>query len=472
MVNLFICSDKKWITRNGVALLTLFVVVVGLQYCAPLEQHNVDRITELAPKDYPDDPDMDPSCSDQLYRQRAFSHQDIYFIERKQNLSRFDIVITPGNQESATVMISNICLDEWIPTVPDCLREDEALSKISIFNQQFNRVQVKFTKDDGFLQIDGNNLEAQKTIRVDIAKNCLQMPYWEIITYTRNEQGKDVVLYHGWFNFPMELHTKLLIRKGWSIHDAAEITHLLTRWMAKVPENTIDLGKIRTPTDERKVNLVNRSMERYPHPKGSERSKKQRNIIYPTGTDIMSDFLTNKTQFATFTEPGIYRRVRPWPTQLGRLKNVHTDATVRTTQSQNKRAGKRPEFELSFYDDKGQLTKLVFGGFDFRKLKPKPVEKVNDGDVMAMPMGIANHSFTQSYGELIEPINTATKNPCFAMFLDKDNRWVNSHSLGVDGIAMHLGDQNPREFHIWLLSFERHAFVGHFVIEDDWSAFQ
>ena len=52
-----------------------------------------------------------------------------------------------------------------------------------------------------------------------------------------------------------------------------------------------------------------------------------------------------------------------------------------------------------------------------------------------------------------------------AMFVNEKGEWINSHNLGVDGPLMFLDKGDERQMHLYLLSFERHAFVGHFVVE-------
>lgn len=47
---------------------------------------------------------------------------------------------------------------------------------------------------------------------------------------------------------------------------------------------------------------------------------------------------------------------------------------------------------------------------------------------------------------------------------DRNNGAVR-HAVGIDGPLLHFSDPDRRTLHVWLLSFERHALVGHVVIE-------
>jgi len=407
------------------------------------------------PEEYPDDPDLRPEFSDSTYG-RTFSHNAIEFIAEKVDLSKFTIKIYPNNEKSDLIIIPNICLDEWIPTVPTYLKEDKDLGDIALFNQQFNRVQVKFLRDNNEFKVEGNHLESTKITRIDLAKNCLQMPFWEIVAFTKNHDNEEVPIYHGWFNFPGELHTKLLIRKGWSVEESPKITDILTSWMKVEPQKPLILSNLRTVQSEMMLPIEIFNSEPYPAPKYSERLKKFNNILYPKSLKI-SDFLTNDTKFAMFVPPGKYSKLKIMDTQLGRFKSIVPKAKFRVITSKNPAKSVRPEIELTYFGSTNNITRIVFGGFDISKLKKLPNEKANKG--MTMPFGIANHNFNQSYKELSNLENSAMNNPCYAMILDDENKWLNSHNVGIDGLLFHFDDKDSSKLHMWLLSFERHAFV-------------
>ncbi len=428
----------------------------------------VSKITEYTPETYPDDPDLRPGFSDPTYG-RTFSHSGIEFVAEQPDYSKFTIKINPNNDKSDLIIIPGVCLDEWIPTVPTYLKTDKDLGDIALYNQQFNRVQVKFQRESNEFQVVGSNLESKMITRIDLAKNCLQMPFWEMVAFTKNSDNEDVPIYHGWFNFPGDLHTKLLIRKGWSPEESPQITELLTSWMKVEPQKPLQLGNLRTIEDETMIPLEIFNSEPYPAPKYSERLKKFNNIIHPKSL-IISDFLNNDTKFARFVPPGKYSKRTATDTQLGRFKSIVPKAKVRTIQSKNPDNSLRPEIELTYFDANSNITKLLFGGFDINKFKKLSNANANKG--MTMPFGIANHNFNQSYKDLTNPEHSATNNPCYAMVLDDENRWLNSHNIGLDALLFYFDEKDDAKLHIWLLSFERHAFVGHYTLTNDWSKFQ
>lgn len=45
------------------------------------------------------------------------------------------------------------------------------------------------------------------------------------------------------------------------------------------------------------------------------------------------------------------------------------------------------------------------------------------------------------------------------------NRWIDHHSFGIDGPVMHRDEHDPNLLHVELLSYERHALIGHFQVQ-------
>lgn len=77
-------------------------------------------------------------------------------------------------------------------------------------------------------------------------------------------------------------------------------------------------------------------------------------------------------------------------------------------------------------------------------------------------MGIANHSFYEPYQLAIS--STYDKNPYYGFILGNGGKWLDSHYIGIDGPLLHWDDKEENVLHLWLLSFERHAFVGHYKL--------
>ena len=189
-----------------------FLIVFGLMFlvsCHQDEEQNKSNeniqvyqsdVRELTDEDYPDNNDIETRSV--LWNK--YEHSTFEVVRKGKN--NFSIYILPDNQFSDSIIIENIDLLAWMPTIPDHTAKDDYLKKIGIINAEWNRQQVRFNNDDfdtGVL-----NEEGGITSRVDLARNCLNSYAWEVITFT-GENGNHSPLYHGWFDFPKELYREL-----------------------------------------------------------------------------------------------------------------------------------------------------------------------------------------------------------------------------------------------------------------------
>jgi len=47
----------------------------------------------------------------------------------------------------------------------------------------------------------------------------------------------------------------------------------------------------------------------------------------------------------------------------------------------------------------------------------------------------------------------------------RNYQWLDSYKIRIAGPVMHWDEDDPNLLHVWLLSFERHAMVGHSTID-------
>lgn len=401
-------------------------------------------ITELTDKDYPDNPDI----SIRSFLDGQYSHRNVIIAEDEQE-GRYSFIFTPNNKKSDTLVVSGIDLLEYIPACPSYI-EDEYTRYIGIVNQEWNRQQVKYF-DDQFA-VTGVGDEKKIVKRIDIARNCLNAYLWEIIAYTE-EEGKLKPYYHGWFDFPKKQYAKLFEERNdadWSKYEKA-----LVNWVD--PENKeIDLKQFRKVINHKEIDFENKNNEYYPV-KG-ERKKKEVNIIVPKAHTSINDFLTDSTLFGTFSPPGFYNTADPRKTELGRLNNP-TKIEVANT----KHGSEHEYLEVKiFFNDtiNDRKTSFVIGGLKKSDIPTLSLDNIHQG--FQMPMGISNHSFYETHQKMTS--TPSNENPYYAFLFDGNNNWIDSHKIGIDGPLLHF-EEGSNKLHIWVLSFERHAFVGHYVIE-------
>jgi len=415
---------------------------------AQKEPSNMATLTELSDAEYPDNPDV-------LVRHKKYTSSVMESIEFVENGSKYDLVIYPTQEGDDTVRMNGIALMEFMPTIPNCAKGDKYMSLISVVNQEWNRNQVKWVGDALSKALpQGCIVNGESITRIDIARNCLNSYLWELFFYSK-EDGKDKVFYHGWFDFPEQLYKELFKKRN--DQDFKGYAQYMEDW--KDPANKkLDLAKIRTVvSSNEEVKFWSHNDEMYPL-KG-ERLKKNIEIIYPEKYSKMSDFHTDSALFATFSIPGFYNREEPRTSQLGRFYEL-SNVTINEGRCEEDVIS---EFNMRFKRENGEITEFVFAGIDIASLPRLTVDEANSGNQYSM--GIGNHPFYEDVASH-EELSSKT-NHYFGLLLDKDGNWLDSHTIGIDGPLLHLDAKNPNLLHVWLLSFERHALVGHYTIQLD-----
>ncbi len=121
----------------------------------------------------------------------------------------------------------------------------------------------------------------------------------------------------------------------------------------------------------------------------------------------------------------------------------------------------RDELELVFSSTKRDgLCRFIVSGVDFDALPQLPVADYSKG--LYMPMGIGVPPFYQSEAELQK--NPPQLSPYVCVLLDADGKWIDHHSLAIDGPVMHRDVDDPNRLHVYLLSYERHTVIAHLVV--------
>lgn len=403
-------------------------------------------IQELTDQQYPDNFQIES-------RTDLWNKYDHSFFQVVRNDSLdFTIHILPENEFSDTIILEHINLLLWIPTIPTHILKDAYLKDIGIINAEWNRQQVTFNK--GEFRLSNDNEESDKTIRVDLARNCLNSYTWEVITFTKEDQ-KTKSMYHGWFDFPKELYRDLFDEVNFGKLTFEEYRDHLELY--KDPETEIiHLDVLRTVETEKIVKFTDFRM--LPYPLTAARELKYKNIVCPKNPSVINDMLTDSTTYSTFQWPGFYDTSDPRPSTLSML-GIPKGVIVRKTISNNSQQDSCYEFDLSFArnTDTNYITRVVIGGVILSDLKQMPIEEYNNG--VKKPMGIGNHGFYENVKYAIS--HQTTESPYYGFVLDDMGMWVDSHFFGVDGPILHLDNQNPDLLHFWLLSFERHAIVTH-----------
>lgn len=428
-------------TNKKVSILLLTIVSVLLTACnfdgEKIQTGFEFKIKELNDADYPDNPDI--GFRHKNYNTNAFKNG--YLVRIKDSYS-FVFHLTNGD----SITVSELNVMQFIPETPKHLKKDHYLNKLALINQEWNRNQVKLLPGEFKCGDD-------KIVRVDIARNCLNSYLWEVILYKKD--GDQTLPYaHGWFNFPKKKYRELFDKRN---NNAFEpLKGHMENWHD--PESRfVNKTLLREYVGE--IDITYEDLSDTLYPMEAARKKKRKEVIWPQEFESMRELQSDSSTFATFSPPGFYNKKDPRHTELGRFKYLSGLHAYDTWSIQNRRGVL--ELEFNFDDpESGRMTRLFIGGLlgsEFPYLSP---EDANKG--WKNSMGFGNHSFYESLEEFNRR-NTAESN-YYAYLTDGDGNWLDSHKIGIDGPIFHWDDENPQLLHVWLLSFERHALIGHYTI--------
>ena len=440
---------KRKLVLGALIVLVVAIVSVAITFSSKYwtSSEMVVAVEETTTIDYPEDP-ANRSAFYNRYPDRS-----LRLIDQGDGLFTFSF--ESENPHVATVTFKDIDVARFVPTAPEWTRDGGDLEKVTLIEREWNRQQVTFDRASPHLEVSGGDgFEETRLVSAELARNCLNAGLWEVQLFTE-EEGKKALYYQGWFTFPLG-HYKRLFEKNndlsyWKYW--MQLEHWLDPEGAQVP-----LDKLRTVVGETSVEVLYDPGEQVLV--GGEQQRKLRSYD-AKNVRSWGDFFKNgkSLRFATFLPPGRYSVKKPWGNEFERLTELK-GATLRRTRSPASR-NVLEEIELVFENpETGEKNRFIVGGFDLEQLPRANPRAYYDGYVM--PMGISVPPVSQSYDELVReaPYETGY----FSVLLDEEGRWINHHRAAVDGVVLHRDEHNGNLLHVYLLSYERHALIGHYVL--------
>jgi len=428
------------------------VLLAAAGACSYLPKYDVADtmvipLKEYSPAEYPEDP------AGKSMNAGRYSDRRLRLVKR--DATHFDFILEPLHPHTATVTIKNVDVSLMAINEPAWVKADKDLEVIALTDRQWNRQQVSFSRDGGHVDVvGGNGFEQANLSSAELAKNCLNAGLWEVLLFTQ-ENGQKSLYYQGWFTFPLGHYKDIFeLNTGKSYWDH---WYRLEHWFNPAGR-TMALDKLRTVRQERAAKAEFLSDE--PVFAYGEQLRKSRTLI-AKNLVTWKDFYDpgHAIQFASFVPPGRYDVRKPWSNEYWRLAQFD-HAMLREIVSP---ASEQPlqELELVFKSrSTGEVSRLLVSGIDVAALPQLAVTDYPKG--LYMPMGIGVPPFYQSYADLEQ--HPPARSPYFSLLLDANDRWINHHEVAVDGAAMHRDKDSPNLVHLYLLSYERHTLIGHFVI--------
>ena len=442
------------VTRKQVivaAAVTIVIGVAGLGARTYWRYRTADAmdipVTEYTNAEYPEDP---AARSVDLGK---YTGRQLQLI--KKDDTHFDFVFTSDRAHVAKIVFKGVDVSLMTPSLPEWAKLDDGLRRVALTDRQWNRQQVSFGGPDS-PQVEvtgGDGYEAANLYSAELAKNCLNAGLWEVLLF-KKENGEKAMYYQGWFRFPLghyktvfEHNTGLEYWKHW---------YYLEHWFDPAGTRT-PLEKLREVTSEREVAATFDPAE--PVISGGEQVRKRRTTV-AENVRTWGDFSDgHAVRFASFVPPGRYDNGALWKNEYRRMRRFDK-AIWRDTKSPG---SDKPlsELELQFSSPgRDGVCRFVVGGFDPNRLPQLPVADYKAG--LYMPMGIGTPPFYQSYSDLQK--DPPRLSPYFSLLLDADDKWIDHHSFAIDGPVAHRDERDPSKLHVYLLSYERHSLIAHFVV--------
>ena len=404
------------------------------------------KLKEFTNQEYP------ANTSSLSRNHKRYTQRNLTVIKKDNN--HFDFILEPTNEKTAKILIKNVDISLFVPQIPEWIKGDRGLTGIYLTEREYSRQQVSFPADSELIEIiGGDGFEKQNLSSIAIANNCLNAGYWEIILSAK-ENGTKSTYYQGWFTFPMGYYKSIFEQLN-------NVSYWAHRWRLEHwqdPAGTVPkLDLLRKVLNKREIATDFPLDERIMV--SGEQVRKIRtfqgdNIV--TWGDIYKNY--DEIRFATFRGPGWYDNNTPWKNEywrIGEFKKAILRMVEPTNSTQNLQ-----EIEFVFNDIKtGKENKMLVSGIDLNQLPKLSVSDYPKG--LYMPLGISVPPFYQSYEKLTS--QPPSESPYFGLMLDSKDRWINHHELAIDGFVMHLDKNHPNLLHTYLLSYERHSLVAHFI---------
>ena len=157
---------------------------------------------------------------------------------------------------------------------------------------------------------------------------------------------------------------------------------------------------------------------------------------------------------ARFADPGIYNPKEPMRCDLSWLAHP-AGMTVRSVRAAG--GGEPfPEIEIAFANG----YRILFADSRLSSLAARSSVPSSESDVLKIVSGIGTPTIHATEEERTAELSE--DRPRYLFLLDSKGNLVDNHLAGMDGIYLWREAGEPGLLHVWVVGYERIAFVGHF----------
>ncbi len=345
---------------------------------------------------------------------------------------RYDVRLLPGENAPR---LADADLSLLVPRAPRIAAGNDALTRLALIQREYNRNEVHNPLPDGS--------------DLSIANNCLERGLWEV-KVARTNEGKTVTLFHAWFTFPAPEYARLFRVANGGLEYAS-----FDRLFASYP----GLGGLALPLDALRRVISERDLaglqthSSEPLDRLTEQTGKVK-LLRTNGIETYAGFTRPDKQpiaLAKFDAPGKYDSAETMRFDLSWLAHP---ASIVWRQVQSPRVpGTFPEIEVRFENG----YRILAADADLSRLVARPQSPRTEADVLRLVCGIGTPVIHATASERAAELSQ--DRPRYLMILDAEGRHVDNHTTGVDGLYAWRGAGD--QLHLWLLSYERIAFVAH-----------
>lgn len=343
-----------------------------------------------------------------------------------------------------TLALGELDLAPLLLRVPKLARGDAALTRLSIIQQEFNRLESR--------------LPPRGALQPRLANNCLRTGLWEVML-GQEVSGQRRTTLLAWFEFPLPLYVRAFERMtGLRFAD-------FDADLRKYPELNglpVPLDVLRKPLAERSELPITLHRDAAP-PRLDEQRRKHPLVTSGAALKTLGDFVAPAAQpvlMAKFDEPGFYNVRDPMKFDLRFLATPKTATWRRVAHP----AEPKPfdELELTFADGR----RLLLGHARLARLEAREAAPtLEDETLLRLTFGIGTQEIYMEHGERAAAL--ARDEPQYLMLLDRAGVHVDNHFGGLDRVYLwrQTGPKRGADtLHVWLIGYERIAVIAHYTL--------